>query len=410
MESSTHRRLKSLAVEWLFDIGCRAVAIEVACPIGRYRVDVAGWLDDAHDQGDEGDEGDEDLPRPDAAWRVPAEQSADGATGRRSMLGLGLGPGQSMPVHDSGKDSGRDWTDDAGEAWLGNARSRVLESHSRSMPVHESDGSGAGVESMPVQESALRGLDARSMPVQNLVHDSGGSGAGGESMPVQHSQHSPPGLFDAMPLVSEPPSRRAAATRRPPRRSRRRGPRSPRVIVIECKQSRADFFRNHTGRDAVLAERDRLQRLARRIEERRIKRHEPHLRRVEAGLFEDRESWDFESTSIGAYHRVRERLARVEQDLYGRSKFDLLARYRLADHLLVLSPRGLVRPREIPACWGLLECSRRQRLGRPDPGEVLRTRRRSERLRPDEARRQRFLRNIAAAASRAALRAGAYGS
>ncbi|MHC4832976.1 MAG: hypothetical protein ACYTFH_03580 [Planctomycetota bacterium] len=213
-----------------------------------------------------------------------------------------------------------------------------------------------------------------------------------------------------MPLVSEPPSRRVAATRRSPRRSRRRGPRSPRVIVIECKQSRADFFRNHTGRDAVLAERDRLERLARRIEERRIKRHEPHLRRVEAGLFEDRESWDFESTSIGAYHRVRERLARVEQDLYGRSKFDLLARYRLADHLLVLSPRGLVRPREIPASWGLLECSRRQRLGRPDPGEVLRTRRRSERLRPDEARRQRFLRNIAAAASRAALRAGAYGS
>lgn len=296
METSAHRRLKSLAIEWLFDLGCRAVAPEVACPIGRYRVDVAGWLDHVEE---------DDLPPADPAWRTshPA-----GAT-------VGDAPG-------------------AGEV------------------------PGAGKESR---------CDVQA------------------------------GLFPAE--IADRTSKRPA---------RVAGPRRPRIVVVECKQSRTDFFRNHVGRDAMLAERDRLERLARRIEERRIKRHEPHLRRTEAGLFEDRETWNFAGTSIGAYHRVRSRLERLERELYGRSKFDLLVRYRLADHLLVLCPRGLVRPREVPTAWGLLECSRRQRLGRPDPGEILRTRRRSERLDSDEDRRRRFLRNIAAAASRAALKSGAY--
>ncbi|MDA0974818.1 MAG: hypothetical protein ACO3YY_01165 [Phycisphaerales bacterium] len=305
MESSTHRRLKSLAVEWLFDIGCRAVAVEVACPIGRYRVDAAGWLD--HAEGD-------DLPSPDPTWRLP-------------------------PAADE------------------------------------------------------RGAEAADRDVENVS--------------ITTSPPPAPELFPTTEATSptSPGASAGSSRRRSPR-----GPRSPRLVVVECKQSRADFFRNHVGREGVLAERERLERLARRIEERRIKRHEPHLRRIEAGLFEDRETWNFQATSIGAYHRIRERLDRVDRDLYGRSKFDLLVRYRLADHVVVLAPRGLIRPRELPPSWGLLECSRRQRLGRAEPGERLRTRRRPDRLESDDGRRQRFLRNIAASASRAALKAGAYES
>lgn len=45
METHTHARLKRLAFDFLLAQGCAAVAAEVACPISRYRVDVAGYLD-----------------------------------------------------------------------------------------------------------------------------------------------------------------------------------------------------------------------------------------------------------------------------------------------------------------------------------------------------------------------------
>ena len=46
-ETTQHRELKRLAVEWLRRLGCTAVATEVRCPISRWRVDVAGWFDGA---------------------------------------------------------------------------------------------------------------------------------------------------------------------------------------------------------------------------------------------------------------------------------------------------------------------------------------------------------------------------
>ena len=55
METFAHVELKRIAVAWLARLGCRAIATEVACPIGRYRVDVAGWLDHAeHEMLDAG--------------------------------------------------------------------------------------------------------------------------------------------------------------------------------------------------------------------------------------------------------------------------------------------------------------------------------------------------------------------
>ena len=44
-ETRAHRRLKTLAVAFLRDHGCLIAAEEVRCPISRYRVDVAGYLD-----------------------------------------------------------------------------------------------------------------------------------------------------------------------------------------------------------------------------------------------------------------------------------------------------------------------------------------------------------------------------
>ncbi len=43
METVDHRELKTLAMAFLTRIGCVAMATEVACPIARFRVDVAAW-------------------------------------------------------------------------------------------------------------------------------------------------------------------------------------------------------------------------------------------------------------------------------------------------------------------------------------------------------------------------------
>jgi hypothetical protein len=45
METPTHTHLKRVALDFLLVHGCPAAALEVACPISRYRIDVAGYLD-----------------------------------------------------------------------------------------------------------------------------------------------------------------------------------------------------------------------------------------------------------------------------------------------------------------------------------------------------------------------------
>ncbi len=52
MESFAHLRLKQLAIAFLRERGCLACAPEVHCPLSRYRVDVAGYLDTRADRDD----------------------------------------------------------------------------------------------------------------------------------------------------------------------------------------------------------------------------------------------------------------------------------------------------------------------------------------------------------------------
>lgn len=44
-ETKEHRELKRLALAWLREAGCCAVATEVRCPLSRWRLDAAGWLE-----------------------------------------------------------------------------------------------------------------------------------------------------------------------------------------------------------------------------------------------------------------------------------------------------------------------------------------------------------------------------
>jgi len=133
--------------------------------------------------------------------------------------------------------------------------------------------------------------------------------------------------------------------------------RAPRTVVVECKASRADFLRDDLRVDDLLAERERLLGRKAEIERDLIPVHEPHLRSAEGALFEESASWDFEKSRLLPYRRVLRQLAKLEERLHGQTKFNLIARWRLADELWILAATGVVKPREVPAGWGLAECS-----------------------------------------------------
>jgi hypothetical protein len=182
-----------------------------------------------------------------------------------------------------------------------------------------------------------------------------------------------------------------------------------RTVMIECKQSRPDFLRDRRDRERLLRERRELDHLRLTIEERRIKRLEPELRRDGSALFPELEDWDFADSRLPGYHRVLRRLRRLDALLHGETKFCMIARYMLADRLYIAAPQGMLKPRELPPGWGLLECPPRA-LRNADPNanlfgdSVLRVAVKAPALRPRMDFRERMLRNIAVAASAAASR------
>jgi hypothetical protein len=100
-------------------------------------------------------------------------------------------------------------------------------------------------------------------------------------------------------------------------------------------------------------------------------------------------------------------LGDLDRQLHGETKFFMVARYRLADRLYIAAPRGMIRPRELPRGWGLLECPGR-RLdgvaaagGLADPPLHVAVEAPPQSTRPEH--RVRLLRNIAVAASRRTL-------
>lgn len=190
-------------------------------------------------------------------------------------------------------------------------------------------------------------------------------------------------------------------------RSERRERCEPRTAIIECKQDRADFRRDGDEKEELLSKRDRLERRLREIEEGFIKEQEPHLRDSDAFLFGDMETWNFTSSRSGTYRRTLRELRAIEDRLHGHTKFWLAARYRLADRLYVLAPAGLIAPRELSAGWGLLEAPegllRRREFDAPATAAAVTISRPAPELGSREPLRARLLRNIAVAATRAAL-------
>lgn len=173
-----------------------------------------------------------------------------------------------------------------------------------------------------------------------------------------------------------------------------------RTIVIECKQSRADFLRDSRETPVLLARRRELDEARRCLEDRIIRPSEPDLRRGGTSLFREMEVWEFDRSRLASYRKIMLELRRIDEALHGQTKFWLLSRYRLADRLYLAAVKGLVSVEELPPGWGLLEAELSE-------GDVaIRIRCSADELGASDIRRQRLLRNIAAAASRPALRHG----
>lgn len=179
----------------------------------------------------------------------------------------------------------------------------------------------------------------------------------------------------------------------------------PRTVMIECKQERSDFMRDRSDRGRLLAQRERLHAQRERIERERIRSFEPHLRCSGSALFEEMEEWEYERSRLEDYRRTLRELRRLDEQIHGETKFCMAARYRLADRLYLLAPEGLIRAREVPPGWGLLECRPELLRGRAKPSETLlevpvTVRVAAPALACPEGHRVRLLRNIAAAACR----------
>ena len=175
-----------------------------------------------------------------------------------------------------------------------------------------------------------------------------------------------------------------------------------RTVFVECKQSRADFLRDVADHESLLEQRDALRARRASIESTIVREREPHLRESGTFLFHQMEDWAYESSRSGPYRRVMRELRRVEKRLYGQTKFALIARYRLADRLYICAPRGLIKPRELPDGWGLLEVHRRALKDLPVEHPVTVRVRATETPSPQRFR-DRTLRNIAAALTREAM-------
>ncbi|MEY5033579.1 MAG: hypothetical protein RL354_2610, partial [Planctomycetota bacterium] len=156
-------------------------------------------------------------------------------------------------------------------------------------------------------------------------------------------------------------------------------------------------------------------RVPRRSHHGSVKVREGHLRVEGSSLFEELATWDLGQSKITAYRNVIAELEAIDQKVIAEleaidqklgidTKFAQLARWRTADHLVVMTPAGLLRPREVPSGWGLVEVDPRalKKHWEPVAGDPLPcvTRVAPSHLGTPEPRRLRLLRNLAVAACR----------
>lgn len=176
--------------------------------------------------------------------------------------------------------------------------------------------------------------------------------------------------------------------------------RTCRTVIVECKRSRGDFLRDGRHLQDLIVRRCALNAFRRELEVRILRVAEPHLRGAGSMLFAELEEWDYAASRLPSYHRVLRELRSIDKQVHGQTKFWAMARYGLADALVIAAPAGLIAADEVPPGWGLLEFT-----GLSERPSVRRLRWESAELdRSNDPRRARLLRNIAIAATREAWR------
>lgn len=131
------------------------------------------------------------------------------------------------------------------------------------------------------------------------------------------------------------------------------GPRVVRSALFECKQARSDLLkdsrlvRQTTERIAELtARKHALDRL--------LGLHYPSLRRSDE-LFADFVV-PVEADKLGhdGYAKTVRELAKLQERLYGKTKFDKLLQYQNADLHYIVVMEGILQAHEVPPGWGML--------------------------------------------------------
>jgi hypothetical protein len=124
------------------------------------------------------------------------------------------------------------------------------------------------------------------------------------------------------------------------------------TAVFECKQARSDFLKDsHAAAETA----QRLEALdSRRVTlERLLGMHHPSLRKGES-LFAEYDSIDTSRYEHKTYRQVMREIAVLQGRLYGKTKFDKIARYRCANLCYLVVEEGILQPHEVPLRWGLL--------------------------------------------------------
>jgi len=191
---------------------------------------------------------------------------------------------------------------------------------------------------------------------------------------------------------------------------------APRTVFIECKANRSDFRRDALDHAPLEELRDHLARVRDTILSRAREADWAEVRQsgdraasrcaqgVGDTLFAELATSEDALLRSRSYRSVLRRLHAAERRMHGATKFATLLRYRLADRLYIAAPQGMLRPRDLPDGWGLLEAPR-STLEEGDPSAdlfgrtVLSVRVRAQPLDSRETYRLRVLRNIAVAAS-----------
>jgi hypothetical protein len=125
------------------------------------------------------------------------------------------------------------------------------------------------------------------------------------------------------------------------------------VAIFECKQSREDLDRDNRRQSDLKAQLRTLQERRDNLE-RLLALHYPSLRTSDS-LFPEWATFDFTAIDHSAYRQTVQKIVRIQRQLFGNTKFDLMTGYKLGNlHYLVTTP-GLLDEQEAPLGWGLLE-------------------------------------------------------